>query len=69
MRQPIRIEGWAGQHDEMGARIVDADDKLVCTTADIYTFGNPAVRMSWTRYHENANTIVNSVNRCVEKRD
>lgn len=61
---PVRISGYAGQHDEAGARIVDADGKYVCSTPHVEHFHDPA---SWTEYHKKAEIIVECINAHAEK--
>jgi hypothetical protein len=49
---PWRIAGFAGQHDEEGARIVAADGQTVA-----YTWGGlreASPRSEWSRYHADA---------------
>jgi hypothetical protein len=49
MKLPVRIEGYAGEHDEAGARIVDADNKHICSTAHVENTGAPE---SWYEYFD-----------------
>jgi hypothetical protein len=59
MKFPIRIAGYAGEHDEAGARIVDANGKLICTTPHIENVNS---RESWKEYYDNAQTITDALN-------
>lgn len=54
-----KIEGWAGEHDECGASIVDEHGKPVCTTPGRHHFN------SFTEYYKHAEMVVEKLNhRC-----
>lgn len=58
MRLPVRIEGYAGEHDEAGARIVDADGRPVCTTPHLKA-NTPE---DWAEYNAHNASVVNLIN-------
>jgi hypothetical protein len=55
---PVRIAGYAGQHDEAGAKIVDANDNYVCSTPHLEK-NNPE---GWNVYYRVAEFIVEAIN-------
>jgi hypothetical protein len=59
MKLPVKISGYAGEHDEAGAMIVDADGKIVCTTAGVE---NASSGDAWKEYYTVAQAIVDGLN-------
>jgi hypothetical protein len=57
---PWRIQGWAGEHDEAGASIVDADGRHVASTYGGLQERSPIVE--WRRYRATPRLIVTAVN-------
>lgn len=64
MKFPVKIAGYAGEHDEAGAKIVDADGNAICTTAHVKDTHSVS---AWREYYETANLIVDSLNRSAER--
>jgi hypothetical protein len=58
MKFPVRIKGYAGEHDEAGAMIVDANDDPVCSTPHL----KENTPEGWKAYHAHANAIVGALN-------
>lgn len=67
IKRPVRIKGYAGQHDEGGAYIVDAENKDVCSTPSLYNFGTSNNPEAWREYYGVAQEIVDSLNSEVER--
>lgn len=55
---PVSIKGFAGEHDEAGAIVIDAEGKMLFTTARLES-NTPE---GWLAYHANANFIVYALN-------